>query len=406
MMVLRAGDMASTRPPTYATDLRERESARRALQAPLQRSAASYTVARGKGRTIIAGFPWFTDWGRDTFIAMRGLLLANASLQAAQDILVSWASVVSEGMLPNRFPDAGDVPEYNSVDASLWYIITVHEFLTCAGKSGHVVAQVVDTALRSACDTILVGYSAGTRFGIKADIDGLLSAGVSGVQMTWMDAITDGRVVTPRIGKPVEIQALWINALEIGGAHWAEGAARARATFAARFVNPEGGLFDVVDVDHVSGTSDASVRPNQIFAVGGLPFPVLEGAQARGVVDLVEALLLTPLGLRTLSPDDSAYCGRYAGGPAARDGAYHQGTAWPWLLGPFVDAWLAVRGRSTDAKSEAARRFLPPLEAHLDQAGLGHISEVVDGDAPHQPGGCPFQAWSLGEFIRIRKMLL
>ncbi len=405
VMVLRTDDALGVSAESHAAALRSRETARRALRKPLQNAAASYDVARGSGRTLIAGFPWFTDWGRDTFIAIRGLLLADGELQVAQDILFSWSGIVSEGMLPNRFPDSGGMPEYNSVDASLWYIIAAHEFLTRTEAHSYGVPTSVSTALRQASEAILTGYSAGTRFGIKADADGLLKAGVAGMQLTWMDAIAEGRVVTPRIGKPVEIQALWINALEIGGPRWAPAAARARAAFAARFANPAGGLFDVVDVDHVSGSVDASMRPNQIFAIGGLPFPILSGMQARSVVDFVESKLLTPLGLRTLSPDDPAYRGRYSGNPAARDGAYHQGTAWPWLLGPFVDAWLAVRGRSIAAKAKAAARFLPPLLAHLEEAGLGHVSEVVDGDIPHKPGGCPFQAWSLGELVRIRKML-
>ncbi|MGA9867355.1 MAG: amylo-alpha-1,6-glucosidase, partial [Acetobacteraceae bacterium] len=255
----------------------------------------------------------------------------------------------------------------------------------------------------------LTGYQAGTRFGIGADADGLLRAGVPGVQLTWMDAKVGDHVITPRIGKPVEVQALWINALRIAAAwspRWAEIAAKAQGSFAARFPDAaSGGLFDVVDADHVSERTDARVRPNQVFAVGGLPFALLEGEAARRVVDLVEARLLTPLGLRTLDPADPAYVGHYRGGPAQRDGAYHQGTAWPWLMGPFVAAWLRVRGDTKAAKTEATRRFLPPLLAHLEVAGLGHVSEVVDGDAPHTPGGCPFQAWSLGELIRIRSML-
>ena len=183
------------------------------------------------------------------------------------------------------------------------------------------------------------------------------------------------------------------------------GARQASEAFAARFRNPAGGLYDVVDADHVAGRVDASRRPNQILAVGGLPFPLLGGDAARSVVDGVEAELLTPLGLRSLAPSDPNYIGRYAGDPARRDGAYHQGTVWPWLMGPFVDAWLAVRGRNAASRAEGRARFLPPFQAHLAEAGLGHVSEVVDGDAPHRPGGCPFQAWSLGEYIRMRAML-
>jgi glycogen debranching enzyme len=223
-----------------------------------------------------------------------------------------------------------------------------------------------------------------------------------------MDAKYQDRVVTPRIGKPVEIQALWINALRIAAAwspHWAALAAQATQAFLARFANPAGGLFDVIDEDHVPGRTNAQLRPNQIFAVGGLPYPILTGDAARAVVDLVEAHLLTPLGLRTLAPADPAYRPRYAGDLPSRDGAYHQGTAWPWLLGPFVEAWLRTRTTTPASRQQAAARFLAPLEAHLTQFGLGHVCEVADGDAPHTPGGCPFQAWSVGEMLRIRRML-
>jgi predicted glycogen debranching enzyme len=254
----------------------------------------------------------------------------------------------------------------------------------------------------------LQGYAAGTRFAIAADADGLLQAGVPGVQLTWMDAKIGDRPVTPRIGKPVEVQALWINALRIGGAwspRWAELASRATASFVARFPNPVTGLYDVIDADHVPGAVDGKLRPNQILAVGGLPFSLLQGVAARAVVDLVEEKLLTPLGLRTLSPDDPDYVPHYRGDSAQRDNAYHQGTAWPWLAGPFVDAWLRVRDGSAAAKAEARRRFLAPLQAHLAIAGVGHVSELADGAPPHIPGGCPFQAWSLGELIRIERML-
>ena len=373
------------------------------------RSARSYRVARDRGETLLAGFPWFTDWGRDTFIAMRGLVLESGDLDAAEGILVAWAATISQGMLPNRFPDQGNTPEYNAADASLWYVVAVHDFLDRCEADGKPAAACTADRLRAACEAVLEGYTAGTRFGIQADHDGLLRAGVPGVQLTWMDAKVGDHVITPRIGKPVEVQALWINALRIAAVRWSprwrEAADRADAAFAARFVSPGGALYDVVDVDHVPGACDASVRPNQILAVGGLPFPLLEGASARAVVDVVEARLLTPLGLRSLSPDDPAYFGHYRGDPTARDSAYHQGTVWPWLMGPFVDAWLAVRGRSSTARHEARGRFLAPLMAHLNHGGLGHVSEVADGDPPHTPGGCPFQAWSLGELLRMRRML-
>ena len=409
-MVLRAGDGRAGDAARHAADLAATERARRgALGSGLRRSAAAYAVARGAGRTVVAGFPWFTDWGRDTFIAMRGLLLATGRLEEARAVLRAWAGAVDGGMLPNRFPDSGEAPEFNAVDASLWFVVAVHDTLDACAAAGAPVPAAEAAAWRAAAEAILGSYAGGTRFGIRAEADGLLHAGAEGVQLTWMDAITDGHVVTPRRGKPVEVQALWINALEIAARRWSdawrEPAARARAGFAARFAAPAGGLYDVVDVDGVAGAVDASVRPNQIFAVGGLPFPLLEGAAARAVVDLVEARLLTPLGLRTLSPDDPNYVPRYRGDLVRRDAAYHQGTAWPWLLGPFVEAWLRVRGGTAAAKAEAAARFLAPLMRHREGNGLGHVSEVVDGDAPHHAGGCPWQAWSLGELIRMRRML-
>ena len=408
VMVLRAGDGLGVRSASYAATLVASERARREAAGPLGVAAESYLVDRGKGCTMIAGFPWFTDWGRDTFIAMRGLTLATGRLAEAEAILLAWSNTVSQGMLPNRFPDDGDRPEYNAVDASLWFVVAIHEFLCAAGGKGVIVRTESQRRLQDAAEAILQGYATGTRFAIAADADGLLRAGVPGIQLTWMDAKIDDRPVTPRIGKPVEVQALWVNALCIGSAwsaRWAELARRAAASFVARFPNPTTGLYDVIDADHVPGAVDGKMRPNQILAVGGLPFPVLEGPAARAVVNVVEEKLLTPLGLRTLAPDDPDYVPYYVGGPAERDRAYHQGAAWPWLAGPFVDAWLRVRCGSAEAKSEARRRFLPPLRAHLATAGIGHVSELADGAPPHAPGGCPFQAWSLGELIRIERML-
>ncbi|OAJ64651.1 amylo-alpha-1,6-glucosidase [Paraburkholderia ginsengiterrae] len=390
----------------HAAELGSIEQQRRAtLGSRLQRSADAYVVARNEGRTILAGFPWFTDWGRDTFIAMRGLLIASGRLDEAEAILLEWSATLSEGMLPNRFPDYGDTPEYNSVDASLWFVVAVHDYLV----TQHAGAATRER-LQQAAEAILAGYTNGTRFNIRASTaDGLLSAGVPGVQLTWMDAKVDGWVVTPRIGKPVEVQALWINALRIAAtwnAQWQAPAERALRAFHERFVDPAThALFDNVDVDHVEGAIDRSIRPNQIFAVGGLPFPLLEGAAARAVLDQVEAHLLTPLGLRTLAPSAPAYRGHYGGSPLERDGAYHQGTVWPWLLGPFVEAWLRVHGAEADAGAQAKARFLDPLYAQLDHAGLDHLSEIADGDAPHVPAGTPFQAWSLGELLRIQHLL-
>jgi len=400
VMILRAGDGLAVRAgPAVARAVADETARRAAVTDRLLRAAAAYPVDRGGGRTIVAGYPWFTDWGRDTFISLRGLLLGTGRVAEAEAVLLGWAGQVSEGMLPNRFGD-GDAPEYNTADASLWFVVAVHDLLL----QPEIGAGTRDRLL-GAMEAILAGHVKGTRFGIGMDADGLLRAGVAGQQLTWMDAKVGDWVVTPRIGKPVEIQALWFNALRIASAwspNWGNLADRAQESFLRRFPDASsGGLVDVVDAGHEAGAVDASLRPNQIFAVGGLPFPLLEGEAARGVVSLVEEKLLTPLGLRTLSPDDPAYQPRYGGGPLQRDGAYHQGTVWPWLMGPFVEAWLRVHG-----DAEAARtRFLAPLLAHLDTAGLGHVSEVADGDAPHTPGGCPFQAWSMGELIRVRAMI-
>jgi len=285
-------------------------------------------------------------------------------------------------------------------------VVAVHAYLDTAPT-----LPARDRArLAGAVSAILAGYARGTRYGIRADHDGLLAAGVPGVQLTWMDAKVGDWVVTPRIGKPVEVQALWVNALRIGGAFepaWTALAERAAASFANRFWDDERGmLHDVVDVDHRPGTVDRAIRPNQIFAVGGLPFALVDGPRARRIVDAVEARLLTPLGLRSLAPGEPGYTGRYEGGPRDRDGAYHQGTVWPWLLGAFVEAWVRVRGGSAAVKSDARRRFLEPLLAHAGEAGIGHLPEIADGDPPHTARGCPFQAWSVAEALRLDRAVL
>jgi predicted glycogen debranching enzyme len=385
------------------------EQRRSNFVSPLERAADAYLVRRGECKTIIAGYPWFGDWGRDSFIAIRGLCFATGRWEEAREILLGWSRVVSEGMLPNRFPDRGEHPEFNSVDASLWYIIAVGDYLRAVENHPKLTADCHTEKLRAAVEAILTGYHDGTRFRIHADIDGLLTAGEPGFQLTWMDARVEGREITPRIGKPVEIQALWLNGLAIAAQfapRWQPVLEKARASFEARFWNSDGGyLYDVVDCNHQPGTVDATFRPNQIFAVGGLPLVLLSSERARQVVDAVEARLLTPLGLRSLATNEAGYVGHYSGSVAHRDGSYHQGTVWPWLIGAFVEAWLRVRGNSPEAKAEAHVRFLPPLYRHLDRAGLGHISEIADADSPHTPAGCPFQAWSLGEFLRLKKLL-
>lgn len=294
------------------------------------------------------------------------------------------------------------------MDASLWYVIAVDAFLNAAAAARLSVLAAEQHSLREAVGAIVRGYAGGTRFGIRMDTDGLLAAGVRGQQLTWMDARVGEREITPRIGKPVEIQALWLNALAIAADHeraWKPVFAQGRASFVGRFWDSTRGFLpDVVDVDHVRGTTDDSFRPNQILAIGGLPLQLLKGSAARQIVDAVETRLLTPLGLRSLAPDSSGYAGHYQGGPANRDGVYHQGTVWPWLIGPFVEAWLRVRRNSIAARREARTRFIQPMLDHLTTCGLGHVSEIADGDAPFTPRGCPFQAWSLAELLRARAM--
>jgi predicted glycogen debranching enzyme len=394
---------------------------RRAFSSPLYRAADAYLVQRGSGTTIVAGYPWFTDWGRDTFIALRGLCLAAGRLDDARRILLEWSGAISDGMLPNRFPDRGEAPEFNAVDASLWFTIAVHELFERSSEFGYALHEADRATLEAAVDAILTGYAAGTRFGIRLDEDGLLAAGQPGLQLTWMDARVGDRVITPRIGKPVEVQALWLNALSLAGAQagpkgpalrpdaprWAALFDRGKATFEARFWNEATGcLNDVIDVDHQAGTVDATLRPNQIFALGGLPVTLVSDDRARRAIDAVESHLWTPMGLRSLAPSEPGYIGRYGGGVASRDGAYHQGTVWPWLLTPFVEAWVRARGRRRSVIAEARDRFLAPLMRHLDEHGLGHVSEIADGDSPHPPNGCPFQAWSVGEILRLDRIVL
>jgi predicted glycogen debranching enzyme len=397
-------------PHAYADAVRDSERSRRAaFPSRLHRSADAYVVSRGTGRTIVAGYPWFTDWGRDTFIALRGICLAADRIDDARHILLEWSGAISEGMLPNRFPDHGEAPEFNAVDASLWFVVAVGDLFDAAARTGTPIGFGDRARLESAVDAILTGYAAGTRFGIRLDTDGLLSSGQPGLQLTWMDAKVGDWVVTPRIGKPVEVQALWLNAVWLAGqrnGRWLDVFERGRQTFLTRFWNETtGALNDVVDVNHERGTFDASFRPNQIFALGGLPLALIEGARARRAIDAIEGRLLTSIGLRSLAPGEPGYIGRYEGGVSGRDGAYHQGTVWPWLLTSFVEGWLRVRSGDASARQAARERFLAPLLRHLEDAGLDHVSEIANGDAPHRPNGCPFQAWSVGEALRLVQLL-
>jgi predicted glycogen debranching enzyme len=394
----------------FLDHLREEERRRRQFASRLHAAADAYIVRGRLGTTIVAGYPWFADWGRDTLIALRGLCLAGGRLPEAKEILLTWAGTVSGGMLPNRFPDQGDQPEFNAVDASLWFVIGVYEFLEAARKAKLAVTEAERLKLLAACDAILEGYSAGTRFNIRLDSDGLIACGEPGVQLTWMDAKVGDWVVTPRIGKPVEIQALWLNALAFAGRtnlKWKKLFTLGLESFHRRFWNDARRcLFDVVDINHQPGVNDPAIRPNQIFAIGGLPLSLFDDERARLILESVEDNLLTPLGLRSLAVSEPGYVAHYAGGVRERDGAYHQGTVWPWLIGPFVEAWVRVRGSGPTVRKEAREKFLKPLLEHLDEAGLGHVSEIADAEPPHTPRGCPFQAWSVGELLRLDQDVL
>ncbi|HEY0793726.1 MAG TPA: amylo-alpha-1,6-glucosidase [Chthoniobacterales bacterium] len=389
----------------------EERDRRELLGSPLAKAADVYLVQGRRGRTVIAGYPWFADWGRDTFISIRGLCLANRRQDDARGILLAWSDQVSQGMLPNRFPEAGQPPEYNTVDAALWYVVAAGEWMAGKAESPAGLSSSDASKLGAAIGLILEGYERGTRFGIHAEADGLIAAGVPGRQLTWMDARVGDWVVTPRVGKPVEIQALWINALTVGSARdgrWRPLLAQAKQSFQERFWNSERScLFDVVDVNHEAGVNDPAIRPNQLFAIGGLPCPALEDpARAADVLRCVENHLWTPAGLRSLSPAEPGYRPYYRGGVMERDGAYHQGTVWPFLVGAFVDAFLHVHGDGFAAREEARTRFLQPLlDRGLNACGIGHLSEIADGDPPHAARGCPFQAWSLGELLRVQHRL-
>lgn len=373
------------------------------LTGELWQAVEAYLSARGSRQTVIAGYPWFTDWGRDTFISLPGLCLVTGRHEVAWQIIESFSAHVSEGMVPNRFPDAGEQPEYNTIDASLWFVHAIDRYLAYSKDEARVRA-VAWPAVKQIID----GYRQGTRYNIHMDTDGLIAGGVPGVQLTWMDAKVGDRVVTPRHGKPVEIQALWVRSLDVGerlAAQFGESAYAARCredrtravdSFRAKFWHEEGGfLYDVIDGPE---GSDASIRPNQIYAVA-LCDDLVTKEQAEQILRVVKDHLLTPVGLRTLSPKDVRYRPQYEGGVAERDGAYHQGTAWPFLLGPFVTAWLKVFGKSAKTRAQA-RSFLDGLDAHLQDACLGQVSEIFDADAPHNPRGCPAQAWSVAEPLR------
>jgi predicted glycogen debranching enzyme len=358
---------------------------------------------RPGGKSVIAGYPWFEDWGRDTLISLPGLLLVPGRYAEARDILKAYAAAANEGIVPNRFGEGAGGPEYNTVDASLWFILAAFHYARYTKDF-----DFVRDHLWSTMKDILLHYQNGTRFHIRMDLDGLIYAGQSGAQLTWMDARVGDQVVTPRAGKPVEIQALWYNALRVmdqigqrlgekdAAKKWMNLAEKVWASINRLFWYEEGGyLYDVVNGEE----RDASLRPNQIFAVS-LPFESVTPDRAARVVSAVEERLLTPFGLRTLDPADPRYATHYIGDPAERDAAYHQGTVWPWLIGPFLTAYQKVHGKSTKTQSHI-RAHLALLLTHLWEAGLGTVSEIFDGDMPHEPRGSIAQAWSVGEILRV-----
>jgi len=356
--------------------------------------------------TILAGYHWFADWGRDAFIAMPGLLLATGRFAEARAVFRAFAEQLSEGMVPNRFDDYSAACHYNSIDASLWFILAGERYLRASGDRAFWRSRLLPAAR-----AIVQAYHDGTRFDIRADADGLLTGGSRQTQLTWMDAKLGSEVVTPRHGKAVEVNALWYNAHRILAERCrdsdgefaelcADRAAVIAAAFAKAFWNAAGGcLYDCITPDG----PDASVRPNQIFAVS-LPHSPLPGDKQRAVVRVVGEKLLTPLGLRTLSPDDGRYRRRYGGSWESRDRAYHQGTVWAWLIGPYVEAYLRVEDYRPFAVARAAE-MLSAFAPHLERAGVGFIGEIFDGDAPHEPRGCIAQAWSVGEVLRAKRLV-
>ena len=365
------------------------------------------TVDARPRASVIAGYHWFGDWGRDAMIALPGLAMETGRLDVAENVLRAFAGAAADGMIPNVFSEETGRPEYNTVDASLWFLQALAAFHRAGGDEACVRECLWPVALQ-----ISDRYQAGTRFGIRAEADGLITAGSPETQLTWMDATRRGRPVTPRYGKAVEINALWISGLNLMRRSAADlgreappaaaEAARAREAFIGLFWNEEGpGLYDCVFPD---GTRDAVVRPNQVFAVG-LPHAPLaaDTDRSRAVVRTVRERLLTPRGLRTLAPGHPAYCGRYEGGPDERDAAYHQGTVWPWLLGPYVDATFQVEDPRC-ARGEAAQILDGLLDA-MDVACLGQINEIFDADPPHRPRGAVAQAWSVAAAIHIWRRL-
>jgi len=364
-------------------------------------AADQFVVKRGEDlRTLIAGYHWFSDWGRDTMISLPGICLVTGRYDDAKKILRAFAQSASQGMLPNRFPDAGAQPEYNTVDATLWFFVAIYKYLQATGDE-----KFVRDELMAILRDVIAWHDRGTRYRIHVDTDGLLYAGEPGVQLTWMDAKVGDWVVTPRQGKAVEINALWFNALMIFAdlskrfgntadmQQFAQRAEQVKMKFNEVFWNEAGGyLYDYVDGDH----RDVLLRPNQIFALS-LPFPLLEGDKAKKVLKIIEEKLYTPVGLRSLAAHEPGYRAHYGGDQWSRDSAYHQGTVWSWLLGPMITAIVRVDG---EAGMKRAKQLLENITPHFSDAGIGTISEIFDAEPPHAPRGCMAQAWGVAEVLR------
>ena len=362
--------------------------------------AARARAAGDEVRSVIAGYHWFTDWGRDTMISLEGLALATGRVQEAGWILRTFSYYIRDGLIPNMFPEGKNEGRYNTADATLWYFHAIDRYLMLSGDRATL------RLLLPRLEDIIETHIRGTRFGIGMDpADGLLRQGEMGLQLTWMDAKVEDWVVTPRRGKAVEINALWFNALKLlerwvreergnEAARWyQELAERIFQAFNRRFWNEASRyLYDVVDGD---GGDDSALRPNQIFAIA-LPHPVLDRARWEDVLGIVEQQLLTPVGLRSLAPGSQEYRARYDGDLRSRDAAYHQGTVWAWLIGPFIDAWVKLH---PERRAEA-RRFLQGFLPHLQQGCVGSISEIFDAEPPYTPRGCVAQAWSVAEVLR------
>lgn len=356
-------------------------------------------------KTVIAGYHWFTDWSRDTMISLPGLTLSRGQFEDAKKILAAFSKNVSMGMLPNRFQDNNESPEYNTVDGTLWYFIAIHKYLEVTGDTEFVLTELLPVLKE-----IIDWHFKGTRFNIHVDDDGLLFSGEIGQQLTWMDARIGTWVVTPRMGKPVEIQALWYNALLIFASLLEKNdqandaslvrmsAASCKNAFIKKFWYTNGGyLYDNIDLN---GMRDSTLRPNQLFAIS-LPFPLIEGAAAQSVLAVVEQELYTPVGLRTLPVSHPDYKTVYGGDTLKRDGAYHEGTAWSWLLGPYIDA--IMRGATDESGKEKAENLIKAFSYHLEEACVGSVSEIFDAAPPHHPRGCVAQAWGVAEILRVIK---